>query len=117
MPYTRKLAVEKVAEAVERHYGLQAEVSRVRAGYMSTTLRLNAGRRRYLLKVYRSGEVDREQIAFGMSASRFLKEKGLPAEEPITNRRGDGLVAEGENLFLLWSRARGNAAKCPIMDV
>ena len=102
MPYTRKLAVAEVAEVVERHYGLQAEVSRVQVGYMSTALRLKVGRRRYLLKVYRTGEVDREQIAFGLTSSRFLKKKGLPVGEPVCNRMGDDLVAEGENLFLLW---------------
>lgn len=108
MNYNYKIDVGEVSAFVERHYGFQAKISSVRSGYMSTTLKLKNGSQQYLLKVYRRSEVNYEKISFGISASFYLKRKGLPTNELICSLYGKVLVCEGENLFLLGKFIHGD---------
>ncbi len=107
--YKSKLAVpvDRALQVVKARYGLRAEVDQVRLGYMSATLRLKTGGAPYLLKVYRSGDADPEQLVFGASVNGYLRRSGIPAPELVCARDGAELVLEGENLFQLWEFIEG----------
>ncbi len=107
--YKSKLTapVDRAVQVVKARYGLQAQVDRVRLGYMSTTLHLRGGGASYLLKVYRSGDVDPEQLVFGAWTNGYLRRSGIPAPELVCARDGAELVVEGENQFQLWAFVEG----------
>ncbi|MDA0747762.1 MAG: phosphotransferase [bacterium] len=110
MAYQSKLEMPlaDVKHFVAQEYGVQAEVVCVRAGYMSTTLRLDSGREKYVLKVLSLEEGCSERLGFWERLNQRFERSGIPVPGLVQTCGGDGYVTWENNGFQLWRFVEGN---------
>ena len=91
MDYASRLTrpIDQLSGAVASLYGINVDAVCVRCGYMSTVVELASDEARYLLKVYRTGEVTPSVLADRAIASDTYRATGIPVPEAIRTSDGE----------------------------
>jgi homoserine kinase type II len=109
MEYASRLTVpvDHLPGAIESLYGITAGVVRVRCGYMSTVVELVSDEGRYVLKVYRTGEITPSGLANTVAAGDTYRAAGIPVPDAIRTDDGRALAEWAGNTLLLMPRMAG----------
>jgi homoserine kinase type II len=107
--YASKLTrpVDKLPGAVASLYGINVAVVCVRCGYMSTVVELVSDEIRYVLKVYRTGEVTPSGLADRVVASDTYRATGIPVPEAIRTSDGRAFAEWAGHTLLLMPHMAG----------
>lgn len=109
-----QLSTHSVLNLIALHYGLSnPESCKFYARGLHDNYLISAGKKKFILRVYRNNWRSGEETGFELDLLRFLGDKGAPVAFPLLTRMGESSVfidsPEGKRSVALFHYANGHA--------